>query len=257
MLASSLRIGFLAAAAVAASAGAAPMPIAPAVPARLAVSELPREAPAADMMGVDCVRGFSKDFCGGVVYPGHGVESSCGPVGAECKTLRVSGATMDLPFRRNLQLCAVDGKCDEAERKDGSFKVALSYTLRLQKPCQYRGCLEGSGDLRAVDGSVYSGNLQGTIGVGSHRPFSCPVNRTSFCEKCIDVEYIPASGLWRIGWEGSFHGKRSDVADGTEVCFTMSGDFYAAGDANGPFDLTGNLRVFGTADGIFLDSCFP
>jgi hypothetical protein len=260
MFASPSRIGCLVASLMlSASAGATCPAPASSTSTLLSVSVMPAATPAAPAaaMGVDCVRAFSKDFCEGFVYPGHGVESSCGPVGAECRTLRVTGATMDLPFKRNHQQCSDDGKCDEAERKDGSFKVAINYTMRLHKPCLYRACLDGRGELRAIDGSVYAGTLMGTIGVGTHRDFACPLYRTGTCEKCIDVEYIPDIRQWRLGFEAAFHGRRTDLPDGTEVCFTISGDFYAAGDANGPFDLTGNFKTYGTADGIFLDNCFP
>lgn len=257
MFASASRVAGLIASLTLAGPAAAACPAVPAPTAAglYGVSEKPAPVPAA--MGVDCVRGFSKDFCEGFVHPGHGVETSCGPFGDECKTLRVTGATMELPLRRNFQLCSEDGKCDEAERKDGRLKVDISYIMRLHKPCLYRACLNGRGELQAIDGSVYAGTLMGTIGVGTHRDFACPQSRPGSCEKCIDVEYIADIRQWRIGFEASFHGRRTDVPDGTEVCFTISGDFYADGDASGPFDLTGNFKAFGTADGIFLDSCFP
>lgn len=201
----------------------------------------------------DCLYGFSKDFCEGWLTYGTIHQTTC-PDGS-CETAFVQDATLTLPLQRNLNLCSSDGKCDEAERKDGKLKVAVTYTLRLNKPCKYRGCIEGEGVLYCDDGTKYVGRFMGTLGAGTHREFVCPKARTAFCEKCVDVEFIPEYGAWRIGWEASFHGARTDAELPDEICISLSGDFYAPGNSDGIFDPSGNFPTYGTADGVWGVSC--
>jgi hypothetical protein len=201
----------------------------------------------------DCLYGFSKDFCDGLLTYGVLHQTTC-PDGS-CDTAFVQDATLTLPLQRNFTLCSSDGKCDEAELKDGKLKVAVNYTLRLNKPCKYRGCIEGSGTLYCNDGTQYTGTFMGTLGAGTHRNFVCPKARTGFCEKCVDAEFVREYGAWRIGWEASFHGIRTDAATDDEVCISLSGDFYAPGNQDGIFDPSGNFPTFGTADGTWGVSC--
>jgi len=188
------------------------------------------------------------------MYPGHASTASCPTGSQECKTLDVANATLYLPMVRNTTLCSQDGKCDELPEKDGYLKIDATYSVRLNKPCPYRGCITGKGEYRADDGNVYEGELIGTIGVGTHREFACPEARTCFCEKCLDAEFAPNYGAWRIGFEAAFHGKNTD-GNGEELCISLSGDFYVEGNVYGPFDLNGNFKIKGTADGVLRTFC--
>lgn len=225
--------------------------VVPAVIPAAAPAAVMTEAPAAMKFPL-CLRGFSKDSCDGVMYPGYATTEGCDPGG--CKTLFVQGATLGLNLVRNETQCSEDGKCDECPEKDGTLKVKMDYLVRLNFPCPYRGCLEGKGELSCRDGSVFSGEFHGTMGVGSHRKFSCLEYRTCYCENCNDVDLVEHS-TWRIGWEASFHGTRVDRDTGEQVCFTMSGDFYLSGDGNGVYDFNQAFKVKNTADGTFGTYC--
>jgi hypothetical protein len=226
---------------------AVPRPIAPAV-AALAVRGA--EAPP------DCVRAFSKDFCDGVMVQGSGVETECQTGTQPCHTIRVTQATFDVPLQPNYTACS-EGRCDESPSSLDRMKCVVDWTMRLQDPCPFRACWEGTGQVRKDGGGslTYTGTIMGTMGAGTHRDFVCPKYRTGFCERCLDVEFIASEHLWRIGFEASFHGTRSDQLTGEEVCFSISGDFYASGDEHGPYDLTGGWAAYGTCDGIWLTQC--
>ncbi len=216
-------------------------------------------APAAQMP-VDCLRAFSKDYCDSFMDRGEATIAGCPFLPTPCTTVTVANATMVLPLQRNQQLCGssfVAGKCDESPQTDGTLKASMRYEVRLNDPCPFRGCWSAKWELGTVTGARYEGEAMGTIGVGTNRPFTCPEHRTSFCEKCLDVQFIPTpiGGLWRIGFEGAFQGKRTDVPNGERLCFTVNADWYLEGDSSGPFDWSGDFKIKGTADGIHAVPC--
>lgn len=222
--------------------------------APLALTSAVEAVSAGDQMPQICVRAFSKDICDGIMYRGQEFTTGCSF--EPCRTLVVQGATLFLPMKHNPQTCSADGRCDESIRLDGELKAAVNYTIRMQDPCAYRGCIEGEGEYRHPNGGFrFQGRITGTIGAGSHREWACPEFRRNFCEKCLDVEYV-GHGLWRIGFEATFHGDRVDVPTGERICFSISGDWYVEGDASGPHNLPGEFKIRGTADGSHLDVCF-
>jgi hypothetical protein len=212
--------------------------------------------PAEESMSPECVLGFSKDYCNGIVYPGESQVTGCPSVPANCRTLRIFGATYVISVFSNNQVCggAHTETCDEV--KDGRLKVSSDFTIRLQKHCPYRGCWDGTyAEFTDPNGTVFAGRLMGTMGVGTHRrsttPSFCAQNPgTRDCEKCWDVESL--GDVWRIGYEANFHG-RSD--QGEELCFSLSGDFYIRGSAQtGPI-WDSEWSVAGTADGVKIAFC--
>jgi hypothetical protein len=217
--------------------------------------------PPASMPQIECVNGFSKDYCDGVMYPGDTQISGCitpGPV-PSCRTARIRGATLVFTTFSNSQTCGstINSTCDEI--RNGRFKVSSNFTIRLQKHCPYRGCWEGEyAEWQSEDGSIYAGTLMGTIGVGSHRAMNstpCAHNPNQRnCERCYDVSFDSQSSVWRIGYEAAFHGKRIDDPTGQEVCFTLSGDFYIPGTADSPRWDT-EWKALGTADGVHITFC--
>lgn len=201
-----------------------------------------------------CLNAFSKDQCDAIMYPGTLYGDSCSGSNGDCKTYFIADATLYSPMRANQRQCGPDGKCDET--KDGYLKLAVNYTVRINKPCPFRGCIDGRGEFRFDDGTTYCGTFQGTIGVGTHRKSECLEYRNCYCEECLDVEFLPEIRTWRIGWEGAFHGERCDIpSDGEMLCFTVSGDWYLEGDENGPYDWNGNFKIKGTADGVLGTYC--
>lgn len=208
-------------------------------------------------MGLDCVLGFSKDYCNGIVYPGNNIVSGC-PIPSNCRTLRIDDATFVIDVFSNNQPCgsAINQTCDES--KDGRLKVVSDFTIRLQKHCPYRGCWDGTyAEFQSDDGTVYVGILLGTLGVGTHRPSTTPSPcatspSTRDCERCYDVTAPAANDTWRIGYEATFKGV---AATGEELCFSLSGDFRIFGSLQtGPI-WDSQWGVFGTADGVRVTFC--
>lgn len=204
-----------------------------------------------------CVYAFSKDTCDGRLAEGVAERTECGET---CQTVKVTDAVWHLPMRSNQTGCSSDGRCDESQEKDGRLWAKVDYVLRFNDPCRFRGCVTSTyAEYQAQDGTVYQGTLSGTLGVGTHRQFSCPLyGRQRDCERCLDVEFfyppIAPSGVWRLGVELTFHGYRADGVIGDELCFSISGDLYTDGAPDGPFDVT-NWRYAGTADGTHLAPC--
>lgn len=240
------------------AAGSAHACLAPSTPM---TSSLPKPA-VSSMPDVNCVNGFSKDYCNGTMYRGDVDISSCPtPPEPNCSTVRIKQATYVVEMFSNSAACGdtADSKCDEI--KDGRLKVTSNFTIRLHKDCPYRGCWEGEyGEWQSSDGSVYSGTLMGTIGVGTHRasttPSICHISpSTRDCEKCYDVSYDPNTGMYRIGYEAQFHGKRSDADTGEELCISLSGDFYIRRGDDGTPAWKSEWIIAGTADGVWITFC--
>jgi len=206
-------------------------------------------------MPIDCLNAFSKDLCEGFMHPGNIVYLACPFPPNPCRTITVTDATAVIPFLRNETLCAFNGKCDETPQTDGTLKMSTNYEIRANEPCQFRGTWTGKWELHTVTGAVYAGDAMGTLGVGTNRKFQCPLWQDDFCEKCLDVEFRPDFGLWRIGWEGAFQGKRIDDPNGERISFTINADWYLEGDANGPYDFSGNFKIYGAADGVHIVPC--
>jgi hypothetical protein len=106
--------------------------------------------------------------------------------------------------------------------------------------------------------------VTGTMGAGTHRfnPQCCESSADRTCERCLDVEFIPdadvTTGMWRIGVEATFEGW--DATSGEPIPdkmhFSVSGDFSAKGDVNGPYIFDSySWRFAGTADGVHNDYC--
>ena len=228
---------------------------APTVPTAPALRTSPAPSVAPAMPEINCVRGFSKDYCNGYVEQGTQVTTACPII---CKTLRITGATYVVNMVSNGLACGTSAEvlCDEAP--NGTLKVVSDFTIRLQQSCPYRGCwMSEIARYYADDGSVYDGTLMGTVGVGTHRLSgitTCNVPpSTRNCEKCYDVSFDPHTSLWRIGYEAAYHGVRADT--GEELCFTLSGDFFIRGDSiNGP-TWASTWSVNGTADGVWETFC--
>jgi hypothetical protein len=209
------------------------------------------------LMPIDCLNAWSKDMCSGFMHPGNAVFAACPFPPTACRTITVTDATAVIPLLRNETLCAHDGKCDESPQTDGTLKMSTNYELRGNDPCKFRGTWVGKWEITTVTGAIFQGDAMGTLGVGTNRKFQCPQTQNDFCEKCLDVEFIPTpiGGLWRIGWEGAFQGKRIDNPNGERLSFTINADWYLDGDINGPFDFSGNFRIYGAADGVHIVPC--
>ncbi|MEM1186476.1 MAG: hypothetical protein AAGI53_15915 [Planctomycetota bacterium] len=199
-----------------------------------------------------CVRGFSKDFCNGSLIPGTITSGSCTAGGSACKTWVVSNARLDTTVDSNFQLCASNGRCDEAPGKNGDLRAEITYTLRAQDPCPYRGYYEGKWELIAVDGTVYQGTVTGTIGAGSHRETACGAGADN-CERCVDTEF---TGVWRLGTEATFKGERIGGPLGIrdEIVFSMAGDFISPATASGGLNVNSGWVFVGNGDGVYV-SC--
>lgn len=199
-----------------------------------------------------CVDAFSKDICEGALEPVDVVVGGC-PSSTDpgCRTAVVD-AVWNFGLVRNEQLCSSDGRCDEAVRKDGRLTARINYTMRFNDPCPYRACFTGTWTLQCDDGSIYQGEVSGTMGVGSHRPSACDFGGRD-CERCVDVEQITHTS-WRIGTEATFVGRRvnSTSVQRDEICFSLSGDFIAPSSDDGVVNPYDGWRFAGTGDGTHV-----
>lgn len=231
---------------------------------RAAVLTMPAEAVGQVISPVPCVRGFSKDACAGEFSGGSGSFTNCSISTVPCQTLTVTGQKWAFDLRSNTEVCApsttTPTRCDEV--KDGRFEAAVDFTLRLNDPCKYRGCIEGDGTFISDTGAVFAGRVMGTMGAGTDRRPRCPTSTEppflpAGCEKCWDVELQVGTTvkMWRVGVDASFHGVRIDADTGEEVCLTISGDFFARGDGTGIFDLINGWTYYGNADGVYIFQC--
>lgn len=212
----------------------------------------------------ECIFGVSKDSCVSEFSGGQGNAFFC--PSSNCQTLTVRDATFKAEFVSSNLRCTDNpvgpaGICDEVgPEKDGTLKVAVSFDLRLQRPCRFRGWLNGRGFYYARDGSVFEGEIRGAIGVGADRKPRCistgPI-ASSPCESCLDVDLDTSQNpnIWRVGIEWIFEGKRTDIPTGETIRLNLSGDLRAPGDINGPFDPNA-FRYTGTGDGIYTKPCF-
>jgi hypothetical protein len=258
MLNHAIRFGALGLVALVGTAPAALVPTAALTsprPAEAAPAKAPRQ------VQVECVVGFSKDYCGSLTPITHPAISACItpiPEGS-CRTVRFAGA-LDVSMSNNNQICgsAVTATCNECDT--GRLQSSSKFLIRLQPNCPYRGCWDADdASFTFTSGGTYKGPLTGTLGVGSHRPVTgpttCSVSGGRDCERCYDVSFDASTGLWRLGFEASFHGVRSDADTGEEVCITLSGDFYIRGTSTTGPDWGSIWTVAGTADGIQLTFC--
>ena len=246
---------FGSAAALGASSGPVGLSAATLAPA-VSMMSMAEEAPRAFNPARACVQAFSKDICDSYLDPGQLFTDGC--PGTDCKTAYVQSARLGLRLRHNQQGCASgpeEGRCDEVREKDGRLDARVNITLRANEPCALRGFFEGRWKLQADDGTVYDGTVTGTIGVGTHRGYECQTIPGRDCERCLDVEFLPEHGVWRIGVEASFVGRQAIPGDQHTLNFTMSGDFFAKGDEQGPYNLAGEWKFDGTADGAHTIYC--
>ncbi|HZW11213.1 MAG TPA: hypothetical protein VFF69_15025 [Phycisphaerales bacterium] len=210
-----------------------------------------------------CLMAFSKDICDGYLMDGFGYSYTCSTGTTDCASLHVEGATLKLSLKSNSELCDCStfgdcGRCDESPKLDGTLVGLVNYDLRLNRPCPYRGCLDGDASFTTVSGAVFRGTITGTLGVGTHRKIACHTLHQRDCETCLDTELIADTdpATWRIGTELVFKGIRADIDTGEELCFSLSGDFFTPAADDGSIADPMTYRTFtGAADGVHLDPC--
>ena len=217
-----------------------------------------------------CLVGFSKNLCNGNLTGGLWKRVQC-TTPIACKTLIGTDAQLRVNMRNNPDLCDPNGvaTCDEAPDVSGVFVAKLNFRVRLNGPCPVRGCWEGTWTLFG-DGPVIfpiaSGNIEGTLGVGTHRVPLCvtpvPGRCGDPCERCYNAQLDPnvEPPRWIIHVEGSMRGTVSQGQHaGCRVCVTVQGYFVAPADADGnliPPNVTPTGWSFcGTADGVLECDC--
>lgn len=205
------------------------------------------------LMKAQCIEGFSKDGCDGKIAPGDVFPVECPDQG--CVTLYAFGSKYDTYLQSSPGSCGLvcDQKCDQLEKLSGKLSVSFDYMLALKPDCcPYRGCWEGSWTLSTEDGRVFSGEVFGTIGVGTNRKTGCvtpgPLPNDA-CESCYDVQL--SDSTWLIGFEGAFRGYDEE---GNSLCFTTDGTWMVKNTADGPA-FKESIGVVSRFDGVGLFIC--
>ena len=217
-----------------------------------------------------CIVGFSKNLCNGSLTGGLWKRVECQfPI--DCTTLVGTGALLKVNMLNNPEICGpgIADTCDEAPDVSGDFQAKLDFRIRLNGPCPVRGCWEGKWNL--FDGGpitipIASGDIEGTLGVGTHRVPPCltpvGVRCGDECERCYNAQLSPVINplSWTIHVEGSIRGKvLQGKHAGCQVCVTMQGYFVAPAGADGlpipPDQIASGWSFCGTADGVLECDC--
>lgn len=200
--------------------------------------------------GSQCLGAFSKDSCEGVLTPTAYEQTFC-PV-LNCATAVAKEAVYTATLFSSGQDCGLvcPGECDEFP--DGELTVNLSFAMRLNSCCPSRGYWVGAWEYATVDGRLFRGEAHGTVGVGTNRPFACPVV-DDFCEECADFQQVGLDEVY--GFEGSFRGFEV-VSPGVrpdELHFTMDGSWIVPPFFPEPFN--GSMPVVNRFDGVSVTYC--
>ncbi len=218
-----------------------------------------------------CLLGFSKNLCGGELRGGLWRVQTCNrPDGVPCSTLVGVGVPLRLNVRLNDDACDLPGPatitCDETPDLRGLLAANLNIRIRLQDPCAVRGAFSGSFTWShdTLPFVLARGRLQGTLGVGTHRPALCPdptgapAECGPACESCRMAEFDSRTGTWRIHVEGSLVGTvQAGPHRGCRISATIQGVIEAPGGPDGPKPPgpNGTWRFCGTADGVLECVC--
>lgn len=206
-----------------------------------------------------CLYAFSKDLCSSGLSGGTWSLPTCAVGGTGCNNLvgldaRFSGPLVGSTGRCGDPLNPVP--CDEAPKFKGTLVAEVDVRSQRHTSCKARG--SWGGPFRLVDDtgvSFASGDLIGTLGVGTHRR-TCDGDKCSKdCETCHDAEYDGAAG-WEIGAEGTLRGRvHSGEYAGCTFTASFQGDFQANGDSRGPLAPHDVWKYCGSLEGVLECPC--
>jgi len=231
-----------------------------------------------------CLDGISKDICNGTLRGGFSQETTCQRPDRACRTLHVIGADLTAMILANPDGCDPNNPnaapCDRLPELNGQLVLHADLQVSEDEPCHFRGAWHGPFEIRRqIAGStnfvvVAAGHGGGTLGVGTHRTFTCPTaaggstQLGQACERCWEVRLIPADptnpnsvAMWAINALGVLHGEIRDPNaphSGCRVEVSLKGEFLVPVGAAGsglpaPADTPWNFA--GTADGSAICAC--
>ncbi len=231
-------------------------------------------APAAAPLPIHPPRiiGLSKNLCEGNLINGHWMVLPCQPNPAVPPTRTLVGrqALLRLFVRNNPETCGPEGntgpRCDQAAELNGPLAAQVDFRIRLGPPCLTRGSWNGGFHLSGAMLPVIlaQGEVGGTLGVGTHRMGVCaegtpPGPCGPACESCSMAHFDPNTNRWRFHVEGLLRGLVSAGPNlGGRIHASLSGEFSAPGDANGPVppNVTATGWLFcGRLDGVVELPC--
>ncbi len=197
-----------------------------------------------------CVIGVSKEMCGVRLSGGNWGPYICSdPDFNQCQTLTGLGANVT-GF-----MGGAGSTCDEVP--DWNLTAVVDVNARRQLPMPGRGSWTGSYQLTdTVSGAVVAtGRLNGTLGVGTHRPV-CGGACGKDCERCHDAQPDPTQTVWTLGSEGFMDGEfTAGRYRGCHIRWSFQGDFTTQGDANGPLQPNYSWGFCGNVDGVIECPC--
>lgn len=198
-----------------------------------------------------CVVTVSKEMCGVRIVGGNWGPYVCtGPDQNLCETLTGLGASAS-GF-----LAAAGSTCDEV-LEDWNLTATVDVNARRRSVSPGVGSWTGTFQLAdPISGAVVGqGRLDGTLGVGTHRPV-CGGACGRDCEKCYDASFEPAFSAWTIASEGFMSGEIVvGRYAGCSIRWSFQGDFTTQGDALGPLPPNYSWGFCGNVDGVLECPC--
>lgn len=206
-----------------------------------------------------CEHGYSKLIASNLVAD-LWQEFDCSGLYGKCSTGYGSDTLFIWWLSPNPAKCGEDSTCDEAKRLNGTLTAHLNFRLRENKPCPYRGWYEGPFELTDPDTGVVfaTGDIRGTVGVGTHQKPCVGAACDSVCETCYDVARDPETGLWRLASEGTYTGTVIEGPwAGCSLHVSYEGDFFAPDSGSGSPQMPPGWKFTGHADGVLECDCVP
>lgn len=220
---------------------------------------------------VFCQKGFSKNMCNGLLRGGFWTTQTCtDSTGYTCATLVGTNVSFVANILSNPDPCnpGIPGSCDETQDLFGPMNARWNVRIRQDGQCNPRGCWAAKWTWLAPVNPPFiqaGGGMNGTLGVGTHRPTLC-INSDGTstqcgrdCETCFAAFFDPAIDQWKIHFEGCMNGQiTAGPRKGCRICATLMGDFVAVGNQNGPLPPVAPLPPWtfcGTIDGVLECPC--
>jgi hypothetical protein len=209
-----------------------------------------------------CLYAFSKNLCSASLSGGlWGLPFCTTGGGTGCNNLFGTSAGFRAPLTNHGGRCGdplSPVPCDEAPDFIGTLAADVDVRTQRHTPCKARGSWEGPFRIHDSNGLAFAtGNLVGTLGMGTHRKTECTdASCSQDCETCHDAQVISHNFDWQIGSEGTLRGRvQSGRYAGCTFTASFQGDFTANGDSRGPQTPNPIWKYCGTLEGVLECPC--
>jgi hypothetical protein len=209
-----------------------------------------------------CLYALSKDLCGTRLFGGTWDIPTCANGGTNCFNLVGEAATFRGGLASSLGTCGPDAEsqlpCDEAPDFAGTLDATVDVRAQRHTHCKGRGSFGGKFKITDSEtgGTLASGDLVATLGMGTHRSTCSGACGTGECETCHDARILDEQFNWEIGSEGTLRG--TVVAGpyaGCQLTASFQGNFITDGDSRGPTAPFVTWGFCGALEGVLECPC--